>query len=65
MQAKEGESGKNMLKAYGRTIVGMSPIWLMGEAITGKVGALFCFGHVLRSGYWEERTGSLLISFWF
>ena len=43
MQSKEGESGKNMLKAYGRTIVGMSPIWLMGEAITGKVSSLLCF----------------------
>lgn len=37
LQSQEGQAGKRALKAYGRTIVGMSPIWLMGEALTGRV----------------------------
>lgn len=37
LQSAEGQAGKRALKAYGKTIVGMSPIWLMGEALTGRV----------------------------
>jgi len=49
-----------MLKAYGRTIVGMSPIWLMGEAITGKkVGSQFRKGTSELVSAAEELRGIL------
>ncbi|PVF95117.1 hypothetical protein CPB86DRAFT_828172 [Serendipita vermifera] len=40
--SQEAQSGRKMLGAVGKTVVGAHPIWLMGEALTGrKVGSQF------------------------
>jgi hypothetical protein len=37
LSSQEAQSGKRMLAAAGKTLVGAHPIWLMGEALTGRV----------------------------
>lgn len=37
LQSQQAQAGTRVLKAAGRTIVGAHPIWLMGEALTGRV----------------------------
>lgn len=60
MQSQEAQSGKKVITAYGKTLVGMSPIWLMGEALTGrKVGSQFRRGKGDLVAAAEELRGIL------
>ncbi|KAG8805696.1 hypothetical protein FRC18_006536 [Serendipita sp. 400] len=60
LQSKEAASGKRMITAAGKTVIGAHPIFLMGEAITGrKVGSQFRKGKSELGAAAEELLGIL------
>jgi hypothetical protein len=40
LQSAEGQAGTRLLKGGAKTIVGLHPIFLMGEALTGRVSEI-------------------------
>lgn len=59
MESKEVQSGTKFFSAYAKAWIGMSPIWLMGEAVTGRVSfflvCLLC-ELIIRFGLESWRT---------